>query len=219
MIKQWSHSRFKTYQECPYKAKLKFIDRLQEPSNPAMERGIDIHKKAEDFLTTPKMELPPELLKMEKEMKALKKEKTLEVELELAFNLDWERVDWFASDVWWRAKVDALYFNSATGNIVVIDHKTGKVNDYESQASLYALAAFLATPGSGMPPRVTAEFWFLDHGQKDKHQYKRKDVAEMKAYWASQTRAMLNDTRFAPRPGNYCRWCHFRKSNGGPCAY
>jgi hypothetical protein len=37
--------------------------------------------------------------------------------------------------------------------------------------------------------------------------------------WEDKTRPMLNDTIFAPKPGNACRWCHWKKSNGGPCKF
>ena len=38
-------------------------------------------------------------------------------------------------------------------------------------------------------------------------------------WFAKASSALLTDTLFAPRPGPYCRWCHFRKENGGPCTF
>lgn len=49
--------------------------------------------------------------------------------------------------------------------------------------------------------------------------YTQADVPRLKELWAKRTKAMLSDTKFAPRPGAYCKYCHFRKSNGGPCRY
>jgi hypothetical protein len=33
------------------------------------------------------------------------------------------------------------------------------------------------------------------------------------------SRNLENDDIFAPKPSYGCRWCHFRKSNGGPCQW
>ena len=64
------------------------------------------------------------------------------------------------------------------------------------------------------------EVWYLDQGKPvTQEHYVREDVPFLKLDWEQKTKAMLNDTRFAPRPGHYCRWCFFRKTNGGPCQY
>ena len=44
----WSYSRLTTWEQCPLKAKLKYIDGLKEPGSPAMDRGTAIHKDAEE---------------------------------------------------------------------------------------------------------------------------------------------------------------------------
>ena len=49
-ITSWSFSRWNVYEECPAKAKYKFIDKLKEPGSAAMDRGTALHKQCEDFL-------------------------------------------------------------------------------------------------------------------------------------------------------------------------
>jgi hypothetical protein len=46
-----------------------------------------------------------------------------------------------------------------------------------------------------------------------------KDIDKLKKTWAKRTKAMLNDTTFAPRPNDKCRWCFFSASKNGPCKY
>ena len=59
-IKAWSFSRYDTYKQCPFKAKLRYIDKLKEPKSEAMERGSDIHKLCEDYISLPGRRLVPD---------------------------------------------------------------------------------------------------------------------------------------------------------------
>ena len=40
----------------------------------------------------------------------------------------------------------------------------------------------------------------------------------LKALWEQNVKPMFKDEIFAPLPSYMCRWCHFRKDNGGPCS-
>jgi len=50
----YSYSKIGTFQQCPLKYKLQYVDKLpvdQAPS-PAIERGLAAHKFAEDYFTS-----------------------------------------------------------------------------------------------------------------------------------------------------------------------
>lgn len=214
-ITAWSYSRYRDYEKCPLLAKFKHVDRLKEPPNEAMERGTLIHKLAEDFALKRIKKLPPELKQFKAKFTALQKQKLL-VEEQWAFNDKWGRVDWFARDAWCRVKMDASY--QFKKEVVVIDHKTGRYREgeYTEQLELYALAALLIYTSADT---VSCRLWFLDSGDEATYTATRADIEELKKKWVARTKPMLNDKRFAPKPGNHCRWCHFSKAKGGKCKF
>lgn len=217
-ITTWSFSRFHEHRTCPRKAKYKFIDKLKEPEGPALARGNHVHKLAEDFALGRLKRLPPELALFPDEFKELKKHKArLMVEQQWALSAKWEPVEWFGYDAWCRVVVDVAYFSADQTVMTVIDHKTGKVHPYQQdQLSLYALAGFAQ---SDTVERVYTKLWYLDQGEEKVETYTLDDVPRLKKQWAQDVKPMLSDTRFKPNPGNHCRFCHFRRGNGGPCEF
>ena len=215
LIQQWSYSRFTTYTECPLKARLKFIERLKEPGNEAMDRGTKLHNLAELYLKEPApmyAVLPDELAQLREPLKCAK-EQGAEAELELAFNRAWEPVGWFDKSCWLRVKAD-IVIGPVGDDLTIVDLKTGKQRDYTKQLELYALAAFKQWPEL---QHVMAEVWYIDHGTVEAVEFNRGQEADLTAAWEAAVKPMLSDDIYAPRPGQYCRWCHFRKMNGGPC--
>ena len=101
-------------------------------------------------------------------------------------------------------------------NRFIVTHNTGRVRDsYEPQLELYALTGLLMFPNVNT---VDTELWFVDAGRKlEGQRYTRDDLEMLKARWTDRVTSMLTDTEFRPTPNQYCGYCHFRKSNGGPC--
>lgn len=217
-ITAWSYSRWGTYTDCPLKAKYKFIDKLPEPGSPAMDRGSAIHKMAEDYVNAPAKPAPklPDELKLVKAELNMARKGNPKCEQEWCFDSEWEPTGWFAKNAWCRVKTDLVF--GRKDEVVIVDHKTGKRKDeHLNQLSLYALGAFIQYP---VIEKVSTEVWYIDHGAPHAQaSYERNELEDIKAAWMEKTRPMLSDTQFAPRPGNGCRWCHFRKGNGGPCQY
>lgn len=214
-ITSWSYSRYACYSECPAKAKYKFIDKLPEPSAPALERGNYVHKIAEDFTKGMFKKIPMELAKFREQFFELKKSKPM-VEESWCFKQDWSGTTWDDwTGCWLRVKVDAACFEDTT--LHIIDHKTGKKRDgYEDQLGLYALSGFLKFPHV---KTVYTHLWYLDSGDHVEIPYAADQTKVLQKGWEKKVQPMLNDTTFAPRPGNACRFCHFSKAKGGPCKY
>ena len=211
----WSYSRLSTYRDCPFKAKCKFLDKLKEPEGPALAHGSEIHKLAEGFLKGEIKRLPTELKTLGKEFKDLKK---LEVgtEEQWAFRQDWKTCDWFAVDCWLRIIVDA-YAKTDVHTLVIVDHKTGRIYpEKQDQLNLYGLGGLLMYPEVNT---VKTAFWYIDHNTVKEETVTRDQLPDIKKHWNKEVKAMMLDTTFAPRPNDKCRWCHFRKSNGGPCKF
>lgn len=214
-ITSWSFSRFSVYDKCPAKAKYKFIDKLPDPGNAAMEHGNLIHKLAENYTLGKEKKLPPELKQFKDEFVELRKSKPV-VEQSWAFTKDWIKTTW---NDWkncaLRIKVDVHCVDGT--DLHIIDHKTGKQRDgYEEQLSLYVAPAPLLYP---KVKKIFTHLWFLDHGTTVDKEYDAAQAPALRAEWDKKVEPMLNDTRFAPKPSHECQWCPFSKSKGGPCKF
>lgn len=242
-ILAWSFSRFQTYSQCAARAKYLYIDKMKEPDSPAGAKGTRVHAIAavvasgelpkqnrENAALMPELvkilaskKIPVELETFKKEFAALKKIDVM-VESEWAFNKDWELTGWFDADAWLRIKVDLHYLtvkkigrvNQTT--VHIRDHKTGKIkDDHKFQRSLYALGALMVYPDA---EKVVVSHWYLDPGEESKPEtWSRMDLYDLQKEWLRRTEAMLNDTTFAPSPGQHCHWCIASKAKGGPCKF
>jgi CRISPR/Cas system-associated exonuclease Cas4 (RecB family) len=218
-ITAWSYSRWAEYMQCPRKAMYKCVMKLKEPGSPAMDRGSEIHNKLEKYLKGEAKLLPEEAKLLKVKYETIKKAKP-EVELSVAFTDKWEKTDWFNwQHAWCRVKIDALAPPLVENPVVSIyDHKTGKEKEhgeYRDQLELYGLTGLLLYP---IAEKAKSSLLFVDSGKEVLgEEYPRKDVEKLQKKWILRTKAMLSDIKFKPTPGFHCRYCHFRKSNGGPC--
>lgn len=234
-LTSWSFSRYSDYKQCPLKAKLKHLDKIQEPPNQAMARGGQIHELAEHYIKGILKRLPAELKLFEADFKLMRKQyqkaiSGMVVEDTWAFTKTWDETQW--NDwvgCWVRIKLDCAIHHDETA-LIVRDWKTGKFRpdqneEYVEQLELYALAALLLHEHL---EAVEPELWYLDHGiiypkPENKLVFTREDIPRLKKLWEKRTKAMMNDKRFAPRPNDKCCWCFYRNSNkangGGQCQY
>lgn len=228
-IKSWSFSRWSAYHQCPRKAKYLFVDRMKEPPNPAMDRGVEIHAQAEDYIKGKIDELPADLSRFSELFEDLREQYAggplpIVVEDTWAFRADWSATTW---DDWAgcraRIKLDVGRF-TAPDELRVIDWKTGKFNarraeEYEKQLSLYALGALLTYPDLRM---VEPSLVYLDAGvtyPEHPRTYTRDDIPVLRAAWEERAAPMLNDTIFAAKPSPLCAWCAFGAKGTGHCEF
>lgn len=218
-IMAWSYSRLKTWEECPLKAKLKFVNRLKEADSIYAARGIEIHKQAEAYLKDPLAPLPSTLSGVAKYLEQFRTpehQPIIQTELQMALTKYWGPIDWFNPNVYVRVVYDL--YRKLRGHVSIRDHKTGKIREeeHDDQLDLYATSAF------GLDEtveEVDVGIIYVDHAKETKKIYKRVQFVERKKYWDERAAPMLADDLFSPRPGSYCRYCHFRKTNGGPCQF
>lgn len=230
-ITSWSFSRYSDYRQCPLKAKLKHLDKIQEPPNDAMARGAAVHKLAEDYIKGKVLKLDPALKSFEetfKEQRKLFKKRTagVVVEDDWAFTASWDRTQW---NDWVNCVVRIKLDNADNADpdvLIIRDWKTGKFREqqneeYVEQLELYALAGLLLHPHV---KEVVPWLVYVDQGTiyppaEQPLVFTQDDVPRLKALWAKRTKAMLSDTRFAPKPNDRCRWCFYGqagKAKGGP---
>ncbi len=242
----WSYSRYADYGKCPAFAKFKHIQKLKEPGSATLDKGNRTHGLAQVWVTgklgdtwgmqpaliaelqafakrIKRATIPPELERFAEEFNTLRAAGAA-AEENWCFTREWEPCrydDW--NRVWLRVKTDAHYLKVVKNGrarettVHIIDYKTGKeYPEHAEQRSLYALGAFLNYPDA---VKAVAEHWYLEAGVERKSEFVAADLEKLQAEWTRRTTAMLNDTTYAPRPSDKCRYCHFRKENGGPCKF
>jgi len=228
-ITAWSFSRLSTYQTCPAQLKYQAIDKIPIKQNDAMARGSEIHTLAEKLVKdgTVRSKIPEELDLFRDEFKGLiniKKDPAYDIMVEekWAFTKDWVPCAYFAKNCWVRIVVDLAVLNKKDNILTIVDHKTGKARpNHQDQLKLYGTGGFAKFPGIA---KVQAEMWYLDQGFINNEENETKvflpeDQDKRIKEWAKETKPLLSDTSFAPRPNNLCNWCDYSKSNGGPCKY
>jgi len=216
-VKSWSYSALSLYEQCPFKYKCTKIDKLPEPTSPAMKRGRDVHDDCDKWLTGQITVMPESMRHFEASFIELKGLDPF-TEQEWAFKRDWSDTHWRDwNGCWLRGKLDAGV-TYADHEADVIDFKTGKPKgEYFDQERLFGLLTFLKHRDVNL---VRTRLWFLDTGDEtDPNTWTRDMVSSEKQYWEERVIPMFSDTIFAPRPNKFCNWCHFRKSNGGPCSH
>jgi len=217
-VGRWSYSKLSTYEQCPRQFRHKYIDKLPQPEpGPALARGLDIHEKAEKFVTGVIKKLPKELEAYSDEFKSLKKMGGTK-EIDCSFTKDFQPTAWNAWDnVWCISKLDSTC-KIEDDEACIIDYKTGKVYDtHKDQSDVYALAGFIHWPHVDY---ITGEFWYLDQPNEEPGiwVYERKQhFKQLQNLFARRVAAMSKDTKFNIKPSYKCKWCDFNISKGGPC--
>ena len=215
-ITAWSFSRYNCWRQCPQQFKYKYIDKLKEPTSEPMLRGSRIHKEGEKYLDGSLLIAPKSYGKFMPLLEDLK-ELGATGERQLAFTDTWGKTSWFAKNTWVRCIIDAEYIDIADRHAEIIDFKTGKKwGDNVEQVELFTLAAFKEHK---FLETATARLWYLDSGDESLFEYTRDDMDDIENDWYERVDPMMNDTEFLPRPNDKCKWCHFRRDNGGPCQY
>lgn len=211
----YSYSAIKLYEQCPLKYKLTRIDHLVEPSGDAANRGKTIHAEIEAILKGGLNLLSDDIKHLEEKLSNWIKVNG-QSELPVGINDKWEPVDFNAEDVMFRGIID-LFIKEESGRATVLDFKTGKHRDYSDQVSVYSTVIL-----STMPDVDTVEnvIEFIDLAKTDKYKpVTRSDLPRLQLQLKGRITAIEKDKIYAPNPSVLCKWCHFRKSNGGPCKW
>jgi CRISPR/Cas system-associated exonuclease Cas4 (RecB family) len=211
----YSYSAIKLYEQCPLKYKLTRIDHLVEPSGDAANRGKTIHAEIEAILKGGLNLLSEDIKHLEEKLNAWIKANG-QSELPVGVNDKWEPVDFDAEDVMFRGIID-LFIKEEGGRATVLDFKTGKHRDYSDQVAVYSTVIL-----STMPDVDTVEnvIEFIDLAKTDKYKpITKSDLPKLQLQLKGRITAIEKDKIYAPNPSVLCKWCHFRKSNGGPCKW
>jgi len=209
-----SYSSIKMYEQCPAKYKFTRIDKLSEPTGPAAERGKVIHAEIEAVLKGQLELVCAELEYLLPRMDEWKA-KNAESEMEFAVDSHWNTVAFNDSSAMFRGVIDLYYELGDTA--IVLDFKTGKERDYLDQVRVYATVVLATKPHIA---RVIPMIEFIDLQKSTEYMtFYRRDIEHMKADIQGRLNIIGHDKFFAANPSGLCKFCHFRKDNGGPCKW
>lgn len=220
-LMKWSYSRWSKYHDCPSMYEWQYIlKKVNFVKTPAMIRGEDIHKKAENYVNGKIKGLPKELNNFSQEFQNLRREFKKGngfCEPDISTNIDGTPATRKTTNYFIGF---ADFFHKPVDVIpTVIDYKTGKqYPSHQSQGHAYSTFILFQNPSF---EAIDVEFWYLDDPRSQtnvKHFYfKQKELPKMLALWDKRITTMYNDTKFKKTPYQWCNSCPRHKNNGGDC--
>lgn len=213
-MKTQSYSAIKTYDQCPAKYKFGRIDGLKEPSGPAADRGKLIHAEIEAVLKGELELVCEELVYLLPQMDRWR-EQNARSEMEFAVDDMWNPVEFNDPSAIFRGVID-LYIEQGN-RAIVLDFKTGKERDYLDQVRVYATVILATKPHIH---EVLPVIEFIDSQKTQEYSviYGR-DIEYLKSDIRGRINIISHDKFFTANPSGLCKFCHFRKDNGGPCKW
>tara|TARA_A100001391_G_scaffold161661_1_gene120566 strand:- start:786 stop:1547 length:762 start_codon:yes stop_codon:yes gene_type:complete len=220
-VPQWSYSRLKNFEECPYKVFIDAVKKIKQPSGPAAERGTEIHDAGEQFVKGDTDLLRDEYSHFDQDMRLARdmySEGKAEVEGEWGFTTDWKPTGWMDKDTWARIKLDLLMRPTET-SARVVDYKTGKKigNElsHKQQGNLYAVGTFMRYPEIEY---IEVEFWYLDQNDIMRSSFTRESALKFLPVWNRRALALTTATTWKPTPSpKACRFCSYGKGDFPEC--
>lgn len=221
-ISSWSISRLQVFEQCRYRAKLQWLDKIPDlQPKTAADRGTAIHQEAEDYVCRKIPEQTYNLRHFAPEFTALAAahdEGRVLCEEEWGYDRDWNVSSWRTA--WLRLKCDAVCHLDSKHSVVV-DHKTGKRFGNEVkhaiQLQLYGLTALIRFPKLQV---VTNELWYLDQNELASFKMRRDHMGKYLRYFDTKGREFTEETEFKPNPNIHsCKYCPYHPSKQGDCKY
>jgi len=223
--KSWSFSSLTSYEQCPFRIKLK-ADGAPKPEDEGPNRGQIIHDAAQDYVEGTRPDLIRELNKFKEkfeEEREMHARGELVCERDWGFDAQWQEAPW--ETAWLRMKLDQFHYIPGNEIAAIIDHKSGKRWGNEvkhtSQGQLYAVGAFMKYPEI---QSIDVRFRYTDEGKETSKVYFRDEKFDRYfEKWNQRANKMLTDDNPRPKPSKHnCRFCEYSPNPGkgsGACPY
>lgn len=217
-----SWSRLSDYRQCPLKFKLKYLDKNpkfkeDESASPHLVRGKNVHAALENYVVqmTSNGELEVKITSLP-EVEATKPfvNRFLEnyeqviPETQIAVNPNWQRIEWFDREAYYRAIYDLIAINPL--DVVIVDYKTGKMRDYDGgpngMGQLH-LSAGIATALWPSVEKITTVYAYVDHKKTMPKTFTQEDGEKIRKHFAEEYDQVNSDSAFKPKVNEFCKWC------------
>jgi hypothetical protein len=141
----WSYSKLKAYETCPKRFfHYDIIKDIEEIESGALREGHDMHK-AFEMRVRDGVKLPLPYVHHEVTLaKLIDSPGETYAEQKLGLTADFKPAGFFSPNVWFRTVIDFCKIRETSA--VVVDYKSGKVTDDETQLALMAATLFHYTP-------------------------------------------------------------------------
>lgn len=203
----WSFSRLKNFETCPLRHfHYDIIKDIEEEESGALREGHDMHKAFEQRVKDG-VKLPLPFARHETTLAQLcDAPGETYAEQRLALNREFKPTGFFSGDVWFRTVLD--FTKIRKNSAVVIDYKSGKIVEDETQLAL--MAATMLHHLDELE-EVNAAYLFANHGALIPRLFKRD---ELPAIWGrilprvEKLEAAVAEQEFPPKPSGLCvRYC------------
>lgn len=217
-----SWSRLSDYNQCPLKFKLKYLDKNKkfkedESASPHLVRGSNVHKALENYVVQvqSKGELEIKITSLP-EVEATKpfvdrflnSYDVVIPETQIAVNKNWERVEWFSKNAYYRVIMDLIAVRPS--DWAVLDYKTGKMRDYDGgpsgmgQLHLSGGVALHLWPDI---PKGQTVYAYVDHKKTFVKEFSQEDRAKIRSHFDAEYVKVNSDDKFKPTVNEFCKWC------------
>ena len=216
MLKTYSFSALKLYEQCPAKYKFSRIDKLEEPTGTAAERGKQIHAQLESVVKR-EIELSadtPEIMYLSDHITKWQAQNA-QAEMLIAVSQEWGVAEYNDPTALFRGVIDLYSEENATATVT--DYKTGKLRDYSDQLEVYSTLVMSNKPHI---EKVLPVIEFIDHKRTMQHAViHRAKLPVLQEKLVGRLEVLDKDELHVPNPSYLCNYCHFRKDKGGPCKW
>ncbi len=220
----YSYSKISTFDSCPFKYKLKYIDKIKVPfeDSATFEKGKFIHSLFEFYPDIPEFEfkfkqveeqkqsyvlLVENLFKSNKVLKFLYSDSVLHYR-EKQFYLDNDLKEVPTRDV---AFIDGIidYVGKYKDTLLLVDWKSGKTQKYASldQLKFYSLWAF----NNYDIEKIQVSLFFVEQNEVKIEIISRSDYENIKSYYFNKINTIENETEFKKNRSKSCEYCPFLK--------
>lgn len=209
-----SWSRLTTFQQCPLKFHLQFISKSfkEEEKSVHLIKGEQLHKQLEDYVLAKNGQAPMPLGFSEEVKGALPYvDKLLTLydsvhpEAQVACDLNWKPVEWFAKETAWRAIWDVIGLKPQT--VFIGDYKSGKVYPYGATYGQLHLSAVIALERFQETPEVNAAYIYIEHQKVHPVKVTRAELPKVRDHFESEFQRVQMEKTWDPTPNDNCRWC------------
>ena len=203
----WSYSKLKNFETCPKRHYHYDIAKdVQEADSPHLREGSAMHKAFEERVRDGKtLPLPyahhePMLVKL------IESPGDTMAEQKLALTDKFKPTGFFSANVWLRTVID--FCKVRPKSAIVVDYKSGKVTDDETQLALAAATLFHYAPGI---EEVKAAFLFANNDKLIAKTFHRDGLQGIWRDILPRVRRLEDATaenEYPPKPSGLCvRYC------------